>query len=95
MVNIRSIYIFVYPQNGYIMMNTVSTQHKPSFLITIGLKLKSLRLAQNIEVESAAKSLKISCTRLRAIENGERDMRLDLFVAFCDLYEANVYDVLP
>jgi transcriptional regulator with XRE-family HTH domain len=75
-------------------MNTL-IKKKHLFLSHIGLKLKSLRLAQNIEVESAAKSLKISCTRLLAIENGERDIRLDLFVAFCDLYEANVHDVLP
>jgi transcriptional regulator with XRE-family HTH domain len=70
-------------------------EKKHSFLIHIGKKLKMLRLAGNIEIESASKALKISLKRLREIENGQRDVKLDLFVRICDFYEVDARSVLP
>jgi transcriptional regulator with XRE-family HTH domain len=70
-------------------------QKRRSFLIHIGKRLKSLRLAANMEIKSAAKSLSISAKRLEDIENGERNFRLDLFVKMCDFYGADVHKVLP
>jgi transcriptional regulator with XRE-family HTH domain len=70
-------------------------EKKHSFLIHIGTKLKLLRLAENIEIKPAAKALKISAKRLQEIENGQRDIRLDLLVKICAFYGADICKVLP
>jgi hypothetical protein len=76
-------------------MKLTNRKIQSKFLIDIGSKLKTLRLLQNIQVETAAKSLRMSSKRLQLIELGEVDIRVDVFVGLCNLYQANVNDVLP
>lgn len=70
---------------------------KPSskdFLKSIGKKLQAIRLSKNISPKTAAHHLRISVSRLQAIESGEKDYSLDLLMTLCDYYEVSILDVI-
>jgi transcriptional regulator with XRE-family HTH domain len=63
-------------------------------LIKIGNKLKTIREARGISIAVAAKSLRISPSRLQAIESGAKNYNLTLLMKMCEYYEVDVLDVV-
>jgi DNA-binding XRE family transcriptional regulator len=60
---------------------------------SIGANLHALRIAQEKEIKTVAKAVKISAALLERIEKGEYDMELDLYVRLCSHYGAAARDV--
>jgi transcriptional regulator with XRE-family HTH domain len=60
----------------------------------IGSKLKKLRKSRGISIDVAAKSFRISISRLEAIELGEKNYNLTLLVKMCEYYKVDVLDVV-
>jgi transcriptional regulator with XRE-family HTH domain len=60
----------------------------------VGRRLRSIREAKNVSVENASRSLRISASRLQAIEKGEKDYSLALLVRICNYYDVSILDVV-
>jgi transcriptional regulator with XRE-family HTH domain len=63
-------------------------------LTKIGNKLKKVRKSRGISIDVAAKSLRISTSRLETIELGEKNYNLTLLVKMCKYYKVDVLDVV-
>jgi len=62
------------------------------FLKAVGNRFRLLRTEQKKEIDSVAKSIKISSGLLMRIERGDYDMFLDLLFELCDYYEIAPHD---
>jgi transcriptional regulator with XRE-family HTH domain len=63
-------------------------------LTKIGNKLKKVRKSRGISIDVAAKSFRISTSRLESIEFGEKNYNLTLLVKMCKYYKVDVLDVV-
>jgi transcriptional regulator with XRE-family HTH domain len=63
-------------------------------LSTIGRRLKSVRKSRNIAPATASRFLRMSVSRLEAIERGEKNYSLELLVRMCDYYEVSVFEIV-
>jgi transcriptional regulator with XRE-family HTH domain len=60
----------------------------------IGRKLSAARIQKNIAPDTVARDLRMSVSRLEAIERGEKNYSLELLVRMCDYYEVNVLEIV-
>lgn len=63
------------------------------WLQSVGANFHALRIAQQKEIKTVAKAVKISAALLEQIEKGQYDTELDLYVRLCSYYGAAPADV--
>lgn len=64
------------------------------YLKQISHRLKQLRVARNLTIRRVAEMLKLPPAKMHEIEDGTCDFQIYLLIALCELYNANIAEVV-